>query len=37
LLGFIASDYFVKMYSYLVEATASPAVGAMCAAIESLP
>ena len=36
LLGLISSDYFIKMYSYLVDVTDSAKVGAMCAAIESI-
>jgi hypothetical protein len=36
LLGLISSDYFVKMYSYLVEVTGSPIVGMLCMAIETL-
>lgn len=36
MLGLISSDYFVKMYSYLVEVTGSPIVGMLCVAIETL-
>lgn len=32
----ISSEYFVKMYSYLIEATESAEVGMMCSAIENL-
>lgn len=36
MIRMISSDYFAKMFSHLVQVTDSPAVGVMCAAIESL-
>lgn len=36
LVTYISSDYFPKVYSWLVSATGYPLVGMMCAAIEGL-